>query len=256
MSDVTTLLPHMEAKWIGSLRDYLRHVRAWIEVDDAGIAPAERENDAHIMDLLLKSKKFQPVQIRTLNYCRLYLGAVTLLDLTTPSGIYLDNAKLNGHISRLSSQTRWLTIHQDRPSDAQWTLWRRANKLWSTPKGRLHCPLGRWLRSNDERCMSYPAYVSGNTMALRVHDKFQVYNMDATRRQVEPPIPLSLRYEDLHPDANPADVYEAPDGVWTVRTVSEVAAPVGSPVYNSFLTYTQTLPRWEADLLPTACMFI
>ena len=217
----------------------------------------QASNDAQIMDLILKSKKFQSAQIRMLNYCRLYLGAVTFSDLTSSAHLaltWLDNAKLNGQISRLRSQTRWLTIHQDRPSAyVQLTLWGRVNKLWSTPKGRLNCPLGRWLRPNDKRRVSYPAYVSGNTLALRVHEEYQVvYNMDATRRQVGPPLPLSLRYEDLHPDAhvNLADVYEAPDGVWwTVRTVSEVVAPVGAPVYDSFLTYTQTLPTWEADLL-------
>jgi hypothetical protein len=122
----------------------LRHVRAWIEVDDTGIPPVEREHDEHIMDIILKSNKFQPAQIRMLNYCRLYLGAVTLSDLTTPTGIYLDNAKLKGEISRWSSTTQWLTIHQTRPAEAQWALWRRANKLWSKPKGRLSRPLGHW----------------------------------------------------------------------------------------------------------------
>jgi hypothetical protein len=79
---------------LGSMRDYLHHVRSWIEVDDAGIASIERENDDNIMDLILQSKAFQPAQIRMLNYCRLYLGAVTLLDLTTTNGIYLDSANL------------------------------------------------------------------------------------------------------------------------------------------------------------------
>ena len=249
LSDVTTVLPHMEAKWIGSLRDYLRHVRAWIEVGDAGIAPVEREHDAHIMDLILKSKQFKPGQIRALNYCRLYLGAVTLSDLTTPPGISLDNAKLNGQVSRLSSTTRWMKIHQERPAEAQWVLWRRANKLWSTKKGRLHRPMGRWLRTNDERRVSYPAYVHENTMALRVHQDFQLYHIDGARRLIEPSVASSLRYEDLHPLANPADVYEAPDGVWTVRSVTAVAEPAGVPVYESFHSYIQNLPTWEADLL-------
>jgi hypothetical protein len=69
----------MEATWLSALRAYLNHVRAWIEVDDAGIAPLERENDDYIMALILQSRKFQPAQIRVLNYCRLYLGAVTNL---------------------------------------------------------------------------------------------------------------------------------------------------------------------------------
>ena len=120
------------------MRDYLNHVGAWIELDDAGIAPIERENDDYIMDLIIQSNAFQPVQIRMLNYCRLYLGAVTQSDLTTTNGTYLDNAKLHGHISRMSNKTRWLKIHQARPTETQWRLWRKANLIWSSKKGRLH----------------------------------------------------------------------------------------------------------------------
>lgn len=39
LAEVTTSLPHLEAKWLGSLRHYLCRVRAWIEVDTPGIAP-------------------------------------------------------------------------------------------------------------------------------------------------------------------------------------------------------------------------
>ena len=107
LADVSTPLPHFEAKWLGSLRSYLNHVRAWIDVDDAGIAPLEREHDNYIMDIILQSNNFTPAaQIRTLNYCRLHLGAITLSDLTTTSGIYLDNAKLRGHVSTTSTTTR------------------------------------------------------------------------------------------------------------------------------------------------------
>ena len=249
LTDVTTPLPHLEAKWLGSLRTYLNHVRAWIDVDDAGIAPLEREHDDYIMDLIIQSQQFQPAQIRMLNYCRMYLGAITLSDLTTPRGIYLDNAKLRGHISRLSSTTTWLRIHQTRPSEAQWILWRKANKLWSSPKGRLHNPLGRWLRPNEERRIRLPAYVHGNTLALLVHEAYQVYDLDATCRQVVSHRPTTLRYEDIHPAAAPADVYEAPDGQWAVRAVTHVLEPERTPTYNSFDSYIRTLPPWETDIL-------
>jgi hypothetical protein len=136
--------------------------------------PLEREHDDHIMDIILQSKKLKPAQIRTLNYCRMYLGAATLSDLTTANGIYLANAKLHGHISRMSSTTWWLRIHQDPPAEAQWILWRKANQLWSSKEGRLKHPLGRWLRNNDDWRIEWPAYAYGNTLALKVHDSFQL----------------------------------------------------------------------------------
>ena len=249
LEDVTTPLPHLEAKWIGSLREYLRHTRAWIDVDDAGIAPIERENDDHIMDIILQSQQFTPAQIRTLNYCRVYLGALTLSDLTTTGGLYFDNAKLKGHVSRLSSRNRWLNIYQDRPAEAQWILWRRANKLWSSPKGRLNQPLGRWLRTNDERRMEFPAYIHRNVLAIRVHEEFQIYNTDVAGRQIGPQLKPNLRYEDLHPDANPVEAYEAPDGQWTARKATETITPAGATAYDSLDGYFQQLQPWEADLL-------
>ena len=250
LEDVSTPLPHLEAKWLRSIRDYLHHVGAWIDLDDAGVAPIERENDDYIMDLIIQSNEFKPAQVRMLNYCRLYLGAVTLSDLTTTAGIYLDNAKLNGHISRMSNDTRWLKIYQSRPAEAQWRTWRKANLLWSNKKGRLHQLLGKWLRSNDERRIVSPAYTYGNTLALRVQDEFQLYDVDETGRQVVSPTTCSnIRYEDLHPNANPTEVYESPDGHWTRKTPTSVLVPEPTPTYNSFKSYVYTLQPWEADLL-------
>lgn len=249
LEDVTTSLPHMEAKWLVSMRDYLIHARAWIEVDEDGSVPLEREHDDHIMDIILQLKEFKPAQIRMLNYCRMYLGAVTLSDLTTANGIYLDNAKLHGHISRMSSTTRWLQIHQDRPAEAQWILWRKANLLWSSKKGRLKHPLGRWLRNNDDRRIAWPSYAHGPTLALKVHDSFQLFAMDAHGRQVGNHTASGIRYEDLHPSANPVEVNEAPDGQWTMRAPTTVVDPDRAPAFGSFYTYLQMLRPWEADLL-------
>ena len=129
----------------------------------------------------------------------------------------------------MSSTTLWLSIYQARPSATQWILWRKANKLWSAPKGRLHQPLGLWLPPNEDRRLSLPVYVHDNTLALRVHDAYQVYELDAYVRQVGSHRPTALRYEDLHPAVDPAEVHpavdpaevhEAPDGQWTVRSVT------------------------------------
>ena len=82
VTDVHTPLPHLESQWIGSLRSYLASVDAWIETDEPYVAPLERVNDDYIMERIVKSGKFSPAQIRTANYCRMFLGAVTLADLT------------------------------------------------------------------------------------------------------------------------------------------------------------------------------
>ena len=77
-----TELPHMESKWMSSLRSFLSKVGASLVLDEPQIPELQREGDEYIMDLILRSQKYKPHEIRKLNYCRLYLQAVTISDLT------------------------------------------------------------------------------------------------------------------------------------------------------------------------------
>ena len=129
LTDVYTPLPHLESKWIGSLRAYLASVDCWLELDETCVAPLERVDDNYIMERVVQSNQFTPAQTRTLNYCCLYLGALTLSDLTTTTGRYLDQAKVAGRPSLLGTTTTWLKIHQESPSESEWRVWKRANRL-------------------------------------------------------------------------------------------------------------------------------
>lgn len=68
-------------------------------------------------------------------------------------------------------------------------------------------------------------------------------------RLIGPQIKPATQYEDLHTASTPADVYEAPDGHWTVWRETTVLPLDPVPEYESFHSYIQTLPPWEADLL-------
>ena len=149
----------------------------------------------------------------------------------------------------MSNDTQWLKINQERSSEAQWKVWRKANRLWSSTKGRMLQPLGRWLRENDTRRIKCFAYVRGRQLALRSQDEFQVYNVDGNGRQIGAQHERGIRYSDLHPEAHPAEVYESPDGMWTVKMVTSLVEPDARPVYETFHGYTQTLLPWEADIL-------
>jgi hypothetical protein len=138
-------LPHLESKWIASIRVYLASIRAGLQLDRPGLPALQRQGDSFIMDYVLDSKKFTRGEIRRINYCRLYLQAITIADLASPDGEVLDNCKLNGTMSLQSSRTRWLHINQDKPSQKEWQLWKRANLLWSFSDGRLKIPLKAWM---------------------------------------------------------------------------------------------------------------
>ena len=99
-------------------------------------------------------------------------------------------------------------------------------------------------------------HVYDSTLAIRVHDAYQVYALDSNRRQKGVQIGHGLRYSDLHPEAKPADVYESPDGVWTVRSVTDVLPPECVPVNDTFHRYLTRLQPWEADILQHVQLFL
>jgi hypothetical protein len=178
--DVDTPLPQLETKWITSLRSYLQRVGARIELDKPYLTLCEREHDWHIMDAILQSGQFSHKEIRQLNYCRLYLQCTTISDLADAQGYYLDKHMAQGRLKHPSSSImHWHTVNQSRPADAQWSLWQKANKLWSDDAGKLHQPLGKWVIPLSQQRRRWPAYatpngqlfvrVSGDTAQFNLH---------------------------------------------------------------------------------------
>jgi hypothetical protein len=108
LENVHSKLFHLESKWLLSLRTYLSKINASVKLDRAGIASTERQHDIQIMDCVMNSNQFTPDESKRLNYCRMYLGALTLSDLATTMGDRLDPAKLTGDSSLCSTQTIWL----------------------------------------------------------------------------------------------------------------------------------------------------
>ena len=90
------------------------------------------------------------------------------------------------------------------------------------------------------------AYAHRSQVAIRVNDEFQTYDYDESSRWVGTTMCERLRYEDIHPNAAPADIYEAPDGTWTLRSISTVITPAPIPIYSTFPEYIQTMAPWEA----------
>ena len=94
LDNVSIALPHLESKWINSLRLFLATTSMSLELDNAYIPARQRENDMHLMDVILASKKFTEAEIRRLNYCRLFLKATTIADITMIDGKSLDRGQV------------------------------------------------------------------------------------------------------------------------------------------------------------------
>jgi len=120
LENVHTPLPQLESKWLKSLRTFLASINAKLRLDNPYLPKLQRLHDFCIMDAIHESGKFTPAEICKLNYCRLYLKATTVSDLTSIDGRSLDNSKLSGNHSLLSSFTHGTVIHQESPSVITW----------------------------------------------------------------------------------------------------------------------------------------
>lgn len=104
----------------------LSSIGAGLTVDTTFQTPQlQRLHDVNLMDAIHGSGQLTASEIRRLNYCRLYFKATTLSDIAQPNGRYLDLCKLNGDFSLFSSSTHGLNIHQEKPSEVEWRLWKK-----------------------------------------------------------------------------------------------------------------------------------
>jgi hypothetical protein len=126
----TQTLPHDESKWLSSLRSVLTTQKLSIRLDEPGIPPLQRTHDSYLMDHILQSNHYTAAEVRKLNYCRLYLNVVTVSDITQPNDNSVDPSFYTGHLAASSSRPNLMSVHQERPSEQEWKLWRRAHLLW------------------------------------------------------------------------------------------------------------------------------
>lgn len=205
------------------------------------------------MDHILQSGQFTPSQIRRLNYCRLYLQAVTMSDITDISGNKLDVSIRQGMPSEKSSTTQWLRVNQDRPSDAIWKLWKKANLIWSTVEGKLLQPLGKWLIPSAAQRNRHFAYTYGDQLAIRSGDGYHIYT-------TIPPLQCYfstdtiLSFNQLPADAHPRESHYCAYYTRTWRLLAPSSAPYTrtpgpANTYPTFATYITKFEVWEYELL-------
>jgi hypothetical protein len=118
VTDTKNPLPHLPGRWLHSLRTFLAGIDGSIELDNYFLPPTQCERDVYIMDMILQSDSFSPKEILRLNYCRLYLQAITVSVLCVADGVTLDPSMLSGNPGKDSSISSWVHITQARPTSA------------------------------------------------------------------------------------------------------------------------------------------
>jgi hypothetical protein len=111
--NVTTPLPHfVESHWLRSLRNFLCSIQGRLRLNATYVPALQRDYNTFIMDHVLQSQLFTAQQIRRINYCRLFLQAVTVSDITNASGSCLFKGILSGDTKDIISMTTWHQTHQ------------------------------------------------------------------------------------------------------------------------------------------------
>ncbi|KAI2496026.1 hypothetical protein MHU86_18499 [Fragilaria crotonensis] len=212
------------------------------------------------MDIILESNKFSASQIRRLNYCRLFLQAVTLSDISDETGLQLDPSKLQGSPSDRSSTTKWLQVHQDRPSDAEWKLWRKANQLWSTPDGVLIRPLGVWLHPRSQQRQQHFAYLHRRRLYIRIGTTTTYQACKPTSHPGEYRFITRVRQMATLKDSHPVLVSVSPlnPDNWQVHPIYHTIIASGREPASgtTFDEFVNTLDPWEIDVLRMTTMHV
>ena len=167
------VLPHLEFKWNASLLSFLAKHGLSIHLDNTYVTTPQRQNDGYIMDLLMASNHYTPVELRKFNYCRLFLNVTTISDVAKPCGTTIDASLLDGTPPCFRSRSFHPIVHQDSPSPNEWKLWRRANLIWIDIYGELRTPLGKWLHPIHTQRNRHFAYQSSPRLWIRQHEQDQ-----------------------------------------------------------------------------------
>jgi hypothetical protein len=202
------------------------------------------------MDAVLESKQFTTSEICSINYCRLYLQAVTLSDITLADGLRLDPHFLRGTSGPMSSMTNHYKVNQARPNNAAWQIWQRANYLWTSKGTLLRQPLGRWLFLSNKQQQSWSTYYDPSSNEL-------LTRQDSGHYCIHPRTPHGYSHaadghtNTLPSTCRPASALKGPLG-WSVRrTVPFWIIQTTPPTVTAgtFDSYTKALPEWERILL-------
>ena len=109
-----------------------------------------RDGDVHLMDIFV-ANNFSGDDLVRLNLCRMFLQAITLADITTADGRYIEHSAWHGIPFRRSPH-EW--PRPGKPSQSCWNIWKLALRRCFLPlyshSLKLNTPLGTWHSPTDD----------------------------------------------------------------------------------------------------------
>jgi hypothetical protein len=241
----SVIIPHLDGFWIKSIRSFLSASNAFMTLSEPNPIALQREKDFYLMEVAMASKKFSARDIRIVNACRLYLQVHTASDITSPDGFTIPRHIYEGRRDPSLSFSRLRAPRQERPTDPNWTIWRRLlNQLG--PTGRLRQPLGRWTANNSRlrRHWQYLYSPKSHQVVSHLNGRYQYH--PKVRTCVFHSHPAYSR--SSCPDGIPVPVDVIRDGLRIPRVFpAEIPRPM-SPPNVSFTAYIAKQPEHISTL--------
>ena len=245
LEDPHVRLPHLETKWTSSLRAYLSTFDGSITIDIKQCNSLQRKHDQCIMDIILGANKFKPYEIRHINYCRLYLQAITVSDIACASGTHLRPEVRKGDHLLTSCVSQWKHFKQDKPDEISWRSWRRACALLANADGTLHCQLGNWLHPADKLRQSWFSYYETSDKILYIRLQQQYHEHKSTFDDIYYPTGIISDY--LPSSSVPVDVI--PVGThWRLQQPVHIRENITIAPLHDFMHFLSQQPTWSNTL--------
>ena len=253
LEDPDTPLPHLECRWLTSLREFLHDIKGKLSVDTPLVSPNERKHDVHIMTFAIQSGYFTDQDLRIINYCRLYLHVVTMSELFEADGRTVIPELFRCQREPWFDSSVYVTL-QNRPSEYQIKMrWQKLCRQWTQASGQLAASmnLGGWTTPGQHLRRRRKTYIIPNIPHKLFHwtqECYWEYFCQDPGSKVFRPKRATQWLPKHH--CIPAQVSEQPDGSLHLSffprgplTPSETVQPI-----TSFRHYVAQLPSWEQKI--------
>jgi hypothetical protein len=234
-----------------SMRDFLTATQSTIELLDHSVAKLQREQDAFLMDIVLRDKRFRPAQIRRINFCRLYLKVLLISDICTATGDSIDPDMYSGATPK---PQRAQKANQPSPTSKSWQQWKRLMHILCHGRVnmKLRTPLGRWTVPSHELRRQWPFFYNPiNDTLIHLEDEQYTFHRRMVHdfdKDEESAIPHD---QPLPPEVYPVAVIDRPNA-WTVPFTNlymKPSVPPPLPPPESFFDLLPEMEPWETHLL-------
>ena len=224
-------LDYLPPGWLVHLHSLLVDTNIQVEITGLWTPTAQRIDDKVIMDYVLHHTPSWMWE--GINRCRLFLQSNTFADLTT-----LDGCRIPRKIYVVKGAIRKNNIlfpKQLRPSEVDRVYWKYLIDSISID-GRLHSPLGHWLRFPDQQ-FKYMFAMDTNTVYKRQGQRWQIYSKQKanTRRYCK----LRLSVDTVPPQSKP---------VWVIELSQSLLVPNEASERNSLHLLPRSVPPTKRDI--------